>query len=344
MLSKERKIQIKAKEMGFDLVGFAPATPNPKWEENLKEYIANESYGDMEYLAREPEKRANPEKLWDKVKTIIVFGINFYQPIDGYNLDEPSKAYFSGYARGSDYHDYIKKKLKKFGKWMEQEFNCEYRNYCDTAPVMEKPLAERAALGWQGKHSIVISRELGTNFFLSEIYTDLELETNPLPHPNHCGKCMKCATACPTNAVNGDYKIIAKKCISYLTIEHKGSIPVELREKMGNRVYGCDDCLVACPWNKYAKPSTDERFALRDEFKNLSLSELSKLTDETFRALFTKSAIRRTGRDRFVRNVAIAMGNSKDKSLIKDCKRLLDDDSELVREHALWALEKLERV
>lgn len=295
----------------------------------------------MDWLARTKERRADPHVLWPDAKSVIILGVN-YGPDENplALLERRERAAISVYARGDDYHELIKGKLKRLGQWLVAKAGGEIKVFVDTAPVMEKPLAAAAGLGWQGKHTNLVSREFGSWLFLGSIFTTLELPLDT-PEADHCGSCRACLDVCPTHAFPAPYQLDATRCISYLTIEHKGPIPRELRAQMGNRIYGCDDCLAVCPWNKFAQAGHEARLAARDENRAPQLSELAKLDDAAFRARFAKSPVKRTGRDRFIRNVLIAIGNSGDVSLVLDAERLLADKSPLVRGAAVWALSRL---
>ena len=295
----------------------------------------------MAWLQRTRERRADPRAVWPDVKRIVVLGLNYGPDEDPLSaLAQRSNGVVSVYARGDDYHELIKGKLKRIAQWLIAQTASELKVFVDTAPVMEKPLAEAASLGWQGKHTNVVSRVHGSWLFLGVLFTNLELPEDT-PEPDHCGSCRACLDACPTNAFPAPYKLDARRCISYLTIEHKGPIAREMRPLIGNRVYGCDDCLAVCPWNKFAKQGREAKLAAREENRAPSLRELAKLDDASFRARFAKSPVKRTGRDRFLRNVLIAIGNSGDNSLVPEARKLLDDPSPLVRGAAVWALSRL---
>jgi len=292
-------------------------------------------------MATTRERRADPRVLWPDVKRVVVLGLN-YGPDENplALLEARSQAAISVYARGGDYHDLIKGKLKRIARWLVAKTASELKIFVDTAPVMEKPLAQAAGLGWQGKHTNLVSRSHGSWLFLGAIFTNLELPEDTA-EDDHCGSCRACLDTCPTGAFPAPYKLDARRCISYLTIEHKGPIPRELRPLIGNRIYGCDDCLAVCPWNKFAQEGREAKLAARDENRAPSLAELSWLDDAAFRARFSRSPIKRTGRDRFLRNVLTAIGNSGDTSLIPEAERLSSDPSPLVRGAAVWALSRL---
>ena len=295
----------------------------------------------MDWLENKKERRKSPKKLWNDVESIIMLGVNYgpdHDPLDSIKLKNTGN--ISVYAKGNDYHDIIKKNLKKLGRWFVQEIKSEIKVFVDTAPVMEKPLAQKAGLGWQGKHTNLVSREFGSWLFLGSIYTNIVIDTDE-EELDHCGNCTSCIDICPTQAFPEPYKLDARKCISYLTIEHKGPIPINLRSKIGNRIYGCDDCLAICPWNKFAKESNEMKFSSNHNKESFSLEKLSLLDDRNFRLMFSKSPIKRIGRDRFLRNVLIALGNSKSKSAAHYIKRNLGDKSPIVRGAAVWAINQI---
>jgi epoxyqueuosine reductase len=295
----------------------------------------------MEWMADTAERRADPRALWPEVRSVILLGLN-YGPADNPlpELAHKDRGYISVYARNRDYHDVIKGKLKEAAGFLASKASSDVKVFVDTAPVMEKPLAEAAGLGFQGKHTVVVSREFGNWLFLGAIFTTAELPADE-PERNHCGSCRRCLDVCPTNAFPAPYQLDARRCISYLTIEHKGHIPEELRPGIGNRIFGCDDCLAVCPWNKFAQAGREARLVQRDDLALLSLADLARLDDPSFRTRFAGTPIKRTGRDRFIRNVLIAIGNSRDAGLAEEAERLLDDASPLVRAMAVWALSRL---
>lgn len=295
----------------------------------------------MDWLASTRERRADPKVLWGDAKSVIVLGFNYgpdENPLD--LLQQRTHGAISVYARGDDYHELIKGRLKQIGGWLVAKAGGEIKVFVDTAPVMEKPLAAAAGLGWQGKHTNLVSREYGSWLFLGSIFTTLELPFDEA-EVDHCGSCRACLDICPTAAFPAPYQLDARRCISYLTIEHKGPIPRELRARMGNRIYGCDDCLAVCPWNKFAQTGHEMKLAARAENRAPELAELARLDDAAFRARFAKSPVKRTGRERFIRNVLIAIGNSGEPSLAGEAERLLNDASPLVRGAAVWALARL---
>lgn len=286
-------------------------------------------------------RRRAPRAMWPDVQSVIMLGLNYgpvHDPLA--NLKERGRGLISVYAQGDDYHELIKPRLKQLARWLTENAGGDVKVFVDTAAVMEKPLAAMAGLGWQGKHTNLVSRHYGSWLFLGTIFTTLDLPADRA-EPDACGNCRACLDICPTAAFPEPYRLDARRCISYLTIEHKGPIPRELREAMGNRIYGCDDCLAACPWNKFAVAGRETKLAARNALRAPKLAELARLEDAQFRTLFAKTAIKRTGRERFVRNVLIAIGNSGDTSLIPEAERLLGDASPLVRGAAVWALSRL---
>ncbi|HVP85576.1 MAG TPA: tRNA epoxyqueuosine(34) reductase QueG [Rhizomicrobium sp.] len=335
-------IRAKAREEGFDVVRFAKAQPTPQAGEYLTQFIAEGRHGTMDWLAREPSRRADPQTLWPEAQSIIVLGTNYGPSDDPFDkLVRRQNGNISVYAQGEDYHDVLKTKLKRVAGFLHEKLKADVKVFIDTAPVMEKPLAQRAGIGWQGKHTNLVSREFGSWLFIGSIFTTLDLPADA-PEADHCGQCHRCLDVCPTNAFTAPYQLDARRCISYLTIEHKGHIASEFRVAIGNRIYGCDDCLAVCPWNKFAQVSRESAFHAREELRNPALVELSRLDDTQFRALFRRSPIKRTGRDRFVRNVLIAAGNSGEHALVSEAERLLDDASPLVRAMAVWSLARLD--
>ncbi len=295
----------------------------------------------MDWLARDPGKRADPRALWPDARAIVMLGLN-YGP-DGDPLARPGgrgHANISVYARGDDYHELVKARLKELARWLVATAGGEVKVFVDTAPVMEKPLARAAGLGWQGKHTNLVSRDHGAWLFLGAIFTTLALPAGRAGL-DLCGSCRACLDACPTGAFPAPYRLDARRCISYLTIEHRGPIPREFRRAIGDRVFGCDDCLAACPWNKFARVGREARLAARQTLRAPSLRDLLRLDEAAFRALFRNSPVKRTGRDRMVRNALIAAGNSGDVSLLGECARLLADPSALARGAAIWAAREL---
>jgi epoxyqueuosine reductase len=295
----------------------------------------------MDWLAATTARRADPRALWAEVRSVVMLGVNYGPGVDPLAvLKERTRGAISVYAQGDDYHEIIKPRLKALARWLIAQAGGDVKVFVDTAAVMEKPLAQRAGLGWQGKHTNLVSRDFGAWLFLGAIFTTLELPFDQA-EADHCGSCGACLDACPTAAFDAPYKLDPRKCISYLTIEHKGPIPRELRAAMGNRIYGCDDCLAVCPWNKFAQAGREAKLSARNELRAPALAELAGLDDAAFRALFRKSPVKRTGRDRFVRNVLIAIGNSGEPGLAAHAEALLGDASPLVRGAAIWALTRL---
>jgi epoxyqueuosine reductase len=334
-------LESEARALGFDCVGVAASDAITDAARHFRDFLDAGAHGDMDWLAAHPERRTDPRVLWPDVRSVIMLGVN-YGPDENplAILEQRTRGTISVYAQGDDYHDLIKKRLKALARWLVGTAGGEVKVFVDTAAVMEKPLAQAAGLGWQGKHTNLVSREFGSWLFLGAIFTTLDL---PRDHADsdHCGSCQACLDICPTAAFPAPYRLDARRCISYLTIENKGPIPHEFRNAIGNRIYGCDDCLAVCPWNKFAQAGRETKLAARDELRAPELAELAGLDDAAFRARFTKSPVKRIGRDRFVRNVLIAIGNSKDATLAGAAERLLDDESPLVRGAAVWALSQL---
>jgi epoxyqueuosine reductase len=336
-------IRDRALASGFDAVGFAEAHLDAEARAGLGEFIARGYHGDMGWLAGTAARRGDPRALWPEARSVVVLGVNYAPGDDPLALTERrDRGVVSVYARGRDYHDTLKRRLKALAHWIEDRWPGALKLFVDTAPVMEKPLAERAGLGWQGKHTNLVSRQFGSWLFLGEIYLSLALEPDAAER-DHCGFCRRCLDVCPTAAFPAPHRLDARRCISYLTIEHKGMIPLELRPLIGNRIYGCDDCLAVCPWNKFARTATEADFLPRAELMGPRLAELAALDDAAFRKLFAGSPVKRTGRDRFVRNVLIAIGNATpgEPELIEAARVCLDDNSSLVRAAAVWALTRL---
>src|SRR2546421_3656859 len=336
-------IRDQALASGFDAVGFAAASLDAEARAGLGEFIARGYHGDMGWLAGTAARRADPRALWPEARTVVVLGVNYAPEDDPLALAQnPDRGAVSVYARGRDYHDTLKRRLKALAHWIEERWPGALKLFVDTAPVMEKPLAERAGLGWQGKHTNLVSREFGSWLFLGQIYPSLELEADAAER-DHCGSGRRCLDVCPTAAFPEPHRLDARRCISYLMIEHKGMIPLELRPLIGNRIYGCDDCLAVCPWNKFARAATEPDFLPRAELTAPRLAALAALDAAGFRKTFARSPIKRTGRDRFVRNILIAIGNATpgDPGLIAAAYRCLDDAAPLVRAAAVWALARL---
>lgn len=337
----KKSIEAEARSAGFDIVRFAGAAAAPDNAARLSQFLEAGYHGEMSWMADRAGWRADPQAMWPAAKSVIMLGLNYGPEHDPLSiLAQKSKGAISAYALGEDYHDVVKKKLKAVAGYIFQNFAAEVKVFVDTAPVMEKPLAQRAGLGWQGKHTNLVSREFGSWLFLGSIFTTLDLPPDEA-ESDHCGNCQACLDVCPTNAFPAPYRLDARRCISYLTIENKGPIPHEFRSLMGNRIYGCDDCLAVCPWNKFASAASEIKLAAREELSAPSLAELAALDDAAFRALFAKSPVKRIGRTRFARNVMIAIGNSGDIGLAPLAETALQDDSALVRGAAVWALSRL---
>jgi epoxyqueuosine reductase len=331
----------EARGLGFDCVGVTGPDAIAEAAGHFRAFLDTGAHGEMDWLAANPERRADPRGLWPAVRSVIMLGVNYgpdENPLE--ILERRTSGAISVYAQGDDYHDLIKKRLKALARWLVATSGCEVKVFVDTAAVMEKPLAQAAGLGWQGKHTNLVSREFGSWLFLGAIFTTLDLPRDAAG-ADHCGSCQACLDICPTSAFPAPYKLDARRCISYLTIESKGAIPHEFRKAIGNRIYGCDDCLAVCPWNKFAQTGRETKLAAREDLRAPSLAELARLDDAAFRARFTKSPVKRIGRDRFVRNVLIAIGNSGDGILAREANRLVTDDSPLVRGAAVWALSQL---
>jgi epoxyqueuosine reductase len=337
-------IRDRALALGFDAVGFCEARLGPEARERLAAFLAAGQHGDMGWLAGRVEQRSQPHALWAEARTVIALGLSYAPPDDPLApLARPDRGTISAYARGRDYHDLLKGKLKHLAAFVASRFAAGVKVFVDTAPVMEKPLGEAAGLGWIGKHTNLVSRQHGSWLFLGEIYTTLDLPPDPA-HANRCGNCARCLTICPTNAFPAPYRLDATRCISYLTIEHKGPIPHELRPLMGNRIYGCDDCLAVCPWNRFAKVTTHTALRPRDDLAAPGLAELASLGDAEFREMFSGSPVKRIGRDRFARNVLNAIGNSGDAALRPVAERLTADRNSVVAEAARWAVSRLDEL
>jgi epoxyqueuosine reductase len=318
-------IREEALKHGFCAVGFAPATQSRQVKQALTEFLSAGYHGDMGWMEARANQRSDPCTLWPEARTAIVLGMSYLPDQD---------------PQGKDYHDVIKPRLKTIARALSSKFACDLKVFVDTAPVMEKPLGQTASIGWQGKHTNLVSSVHGSWLFLGVILTTLELPIGS-GESDHCGSCRRCLDACPTNAFPEAYKLDARRCISYLTIEHKGPIPVELRPMMGNRIYGCDDCLAVCPWNKFAHVAREIALAPTEAVSDLSLASLLQLGDADFRLRFKGSPIKRIGRDRFIRNVLMAAGNSGNHELVRAVQPLLSDPSPLVRGAAIWALSRL---
>jgi epoxyqueuosine reductase len=342
MTSLKARIFDKAKELGFCAWGIARADAVPEAGERLKEWIAAGHHGEMGWMEDRAEQRASPQGLWPEAKSVIALAMSYSPPHDPLALAEATdRGRISVYAQGTDYHKTVKKALKAMGRWLAEECGCQLKVFVDTAPVMEKPLSAAAGIGWQGKHSNLLNREHGSWLFLGVIYTTLELEPDE-PATVHCGSCTACIDACPTGAIVAPNLVDARRCISYLTIEHAGPIPHEFREAIGNRIYGCDDCLAVCPWNRFASAAqANKAFAPRPELVAPALADLLALDDASFRELFSGSPIKRIGVNRMIRNCLIAAGNSGDPALRPSVERHLDSDDPIVADAAKWAIERL---
>ena len=332
-----------ARTQGFDAVGIARPNAIPLAAERLRAFLDAGAHGDMAWMETKAAWRGDPGALWPQARSIVMLGINYGPELDPLAiLKDRMRGGISVYARGDDYHDVVKSRLKAVGRWLIDTAGGEIKVFVDTAPVMEKPLAAAAGIGWQGKHTNLVSREFGSWLFLGAIFTTLDLPPDA-PESDHCGACRACLDICPTAAFPAPYRLDARRCISYLTIEHKGPIDRALRPLIGNRIYGCDDCLAVCPWNKFAKAGRQTKLAAREALRAPQLAELARLDEAEFRTLFAKSPVKRTGRVRFLRNVLIAIGNSDDATLAPEAERLLDDASPLIRGAAIWALGRLAR-
>jgi epoxyqueuosine reductase len=337
----KKQICAHARAEGFDVVGVTSAQAAPQARAGLAAYLAAGHHGEMAWMEECAEARADPVTLWPAAKSAILLGLNYGPDQDPLAvLAQKDRGGISVYARNEDYHDIVKKKLKAVAGDIFRLHGAEVKVFVDTAPVMEKPLAQQAGLGWQGKHTNLVSRGFGSWLFLGSIFTTLDLPPDA-PETDHCGNCHQCLDICPTQAFPAPYRLDARRCISYLTIENKGPIPREFRAAMSNRIYGCDDCLAVCPWNKFASASAEIKLQAREALNAPHLAELARLDDVAFRALFRKSPVKRIGRDRFIRNVLIAIGNSGDAALAGAAERLLADASPLVRGAAVWALQRL---
>ena len=334
-------LKAEAADKGFDLCRITGPDAIPQAPARLADFLAADYHGTMEWMAETEARRADPRVLWSDVRSVVLFGMNYGPEHDPRNvLAMPDRAAISVYAQNRDYHDIIKGRLKEVATRFAARGGEDVKVFVDTAPVMEKPLAAAAGLGWQGKHTNLVSRTHGSWLFLGSLFTTADLLRDE-PERDHCGSCKACLDACPTDAFPAPYKLDARRCISYLTIEHKGPIEPHFREKIGNRIYGCDDCLAACPWNKFAALASEMKLVARDDLKAPRIADLLTLDDPAFRTHFSGSPVKRIGRDRFVRNVLIAAGNSGDRSLIAPCIRLADDAAPVVRGMAAWALSRL---
>lgn len=344
MADLKAQLRAKAFEEGFSGFGICRPDAVPDLPARLEAFVKAGYHGQMGWMTQRMAWRGDPSALWPEVKSVVMLAEVYTPAHDPLKiLQHTDLAAISVYAQNRDYHDLVKKRLKRVGRWLVDQGDHEIKVFVDTAPVMEKPLAQAAGLGWQGKHTNVLSRELGNWFFLGAIFTTAELEPDTAQNEN-CGSCTACLDVCPTDAFVGPFKLDARKCISYLTIEHKGPVPEGLRAKMGNRIYGCDDCLAVCPWNKFAVEAREIRYAARPELLAPQLRDLAILDDFGFRAMFSGSPIKRIGRDRFVRNVLYAIGNSGNGALTDVAAGLVDDPADEVADAARWAVVKLQEV
>ncbi|MDE2384136.1 MAG: tRNA epoxyqueuosine(34) reductase QueG [Alphaproteobacteria bacterium] len=335
------ELRARAHAEGFAALAIAPATLPPEIGANLEAFLEAGHHGTMAWMQETKTRRARPDAMWPEAKSALVLAMPYGQGIDVFaRLGEKSTGVISTYALNRDYHDVIKPRLKRLAGWFAKAAGADVKVFVDTAPVMEKPLAALAGLGWQGKHTNLVSRQLGSWFFLAVILTDAALAPDA-PEQDHCGTCRACLDVCPTQAFTAPHQIDARRCISYLTIEHKGAIPIELRRPMGNRIYGCDDCLGICPWNKFAQAAEEVKFAARADLLAPPLRDLLALDDAAFRSLFSGSPVKRIGRESFIRNCLIAAGNSGDISLRPAVESHLSEASPVLREAAAWALQEL---
>ena len=338
----EQRLKAEARRLGFAACAIARADAAPQAGQRLKAWLEAGRHGEMLWMEDRAEQRGSPRGLWPDVRSVIMLGMSYAPGRDPLTLAEVGdRGRISVYAQGRDYHDVVKKGLKALARWLVEQQHSALKVFVDTAPVMEKPLAAAAGLGWQGKHSNLVSRDHGSWLFLGAIYSEIALEPDA-PEMDHCGSCSACQSACPTDAFPAPYVVDARRCISYLTIEHKGPIPEEFRAAIGNRIYGCDDCLAVCPWNKFAgAAAANKAFIGRAELAAPALSDLLALDDATFREIFSGSPIKRIGRNRMVRNAAIAAGNSGDRRLVERLLLLTQEEDPVVADAARWALGRL---
>ena len=337
----ETRLRGQAAELGFDVCGFASVEADWPQSARLAEFVAAGRHGEMGWMQTTLERRSHPRAMWPEARSAIMLGMNYGPEADPLAaLQARDRGAISVYAQGDDYHDVIKTRLKALARWLAADTPCQVKVFVDTAPLMEKPLAQAAGLGWQGKHTNLVSRAFGSWLFLGAVLTDLALAPD-LAETDHCGACRACLDVCPTAAFPAPYQLDARRCLSYLTIEMPGPMPEEFRAAMGNRIYGCDDCLAVCPWNKFAQVSGAAQLQARQTLAQPALADLAALDDAAFRALFAKNPIKRIGRDRFVRNVLYAIGNSGDAELAGTARALLDDPNPVVAEAAAWAVGRL---
>jgi epoxyqueuosine reductase len=335
------ELRSRAAALGFDSFGIAPADGRPDLRAKLDTALAQGWHGDMDWMADNADRRASPNILWPEARSVIMLGVNYGPDTDPLAaLLDKGSGNISVYARNRDYHEIIKGRLKDLAGLLSRRTGAEVKVFVDTAPVMEKPLAEAAGIGWQGKHTVLVSRGFGSWLFLGAIFTSAELPPSQ-PHAESCGSCTKCLDICPTKAFPAPFQLDARRCLAYLTIELKGPIPREFRKPMGNRIYGCDDCLAVCPWNKFAQSTREMKLRAREDLKSPALSDLAMLDDSGFRSLFSGSPVKRLGYARFLRNVMIALGNSGDRRLAPLAERRLADPSPLIRGAAIWAIRQL---
>ena len=334
-------LRAEALRLGFDALGVASAADPWPAAARLAEFVAAGRHGEMAWMETTLPRRSHPTGMWPQARSAVMLGMNYGPAADPRSgLAHRDRGLISVYARGDDYHDLIKGRLKTLAGWLQRRLGAEVKVFVDTAPLMEKPLAQRAGLGWQGKHTNLVSTDHGAWLFLGAILTAADLAPDD-PQADHCGSCRACLDICPTAAFPAPYQLDARRCISYLTIEHAGPVPEDLRPALGNRIYGCDDCLAVCPWNKFAAAAKEIRLQARPALESPALADLAALDDAAFRALFSKSPVKRIGRDRFVRNVLYAIGNSADPALRPAAEALLHDPSDLVRDAADWAMRRL---
>ncbi|MEN8933810.1 tRNA epoxyqueuosine(34) reductase QueG [Planktotalea arctica] len=337
----KNRLASQAHEIGFDACRICRPWDVPHVPERLETFVREGRHGQMGWMAERMTWRGDPAALWPKARSVIMLGESYtpeHDPLD--ILGHRDRGAISVYAQNKDYHDLVKKRLKRLARWLIDAQACEVKVFVDTAPVPEKPLGEAAGLGWQGKHTNLVSRQLGSWFFLGSVFTTLELPVDAA-EVDHCGSCRACLDVCPTKAFPAPYQLDARRCISYLTIEHKGPVDEDLRALMGNRIYGCDDCLAVCPWNKFAVDARELRYAAREELRAPRLADLARLDDTAFRAMFSGSPIKRIGRDRFVRNVLYAIGNSGLAELREVAQGLVGDPDAAVADAARWAIVRL---
>lgn len=334
-------LKAEALKVGFDSARITSTSGIPHAPKRLQDWLQAGYHGSMTWMESRAEQRASPALLWPDVRSVLLVGMNYAPDHDPMaDLGKTDIGVISVYAQGHDYHDVIKAKLKELARAFVARSGSAVKVFVDTAPVMEKTLSEAAGLGWQGKHTALVSRTFGSWLFLGAIYTDADLQ-HDAPERDHCGRCRRCLDVCPTNAFPAPYVLDARRCVSYLTIEHKGLIPHELRAGIGNRIYGCDDCLAVCPWNKFAQSAREQKLSARKDLVSPSLEMFLSFDDAQFRQFFAKTPIKRIGRNRFIRNVLIAVGNTRTRACVPHVQALLSDDDPVVRGSAVWALKQL---